>query len=96
MIIFDLNKQLPDKSQGSLVTFYYTWKKNKCLISAMEQHQITGGSKNNNENRNEYNGNGLSNKNENGNEDNDKIMNSDDSSDSIEQNFDVNILYFYS
>jgi len=33
------NKKLPDKSQASLVSFYYMWKKTRTHVSLMDQHQ---------------------------------------------------------
>ncbi len=71
-----LNK-LPDKEQGSLVAFYYHWKKNRNLVSAMEQYNLNSLSKN------DSNGNNFK-------EDEDDSLVNNEENESLEENFDVN------
>ena len=77
-------KKLPDKTQGSLVTFYYAWKKSRLQTSAMDSANAKN-SLNFDYTKNESNGNGLLS----GNGDFDMLNLNSDDSDSVEQTFDV-------
>ena len=77
-----IRQVLPDKTQGSLVTFYYNWKKNRSQISAMDAANNKTYSMNYESNNGIFK-NGT-------NEDYENSMDSDDS-DSVEHSFDNNI-----
>lgn len=57
-IIYVCFYQLPDKSQASLVHFYYMWKKTKLHVSLIDQQQQNNKNVNSNEN-NDGNENGV-------------------------------------